>query len=111
MDAFCDLLMNDLFHASWEKRHGGATGLRQVVNLHGAGSGKSVYHTAEQVNFIFSNKNLPTISCKENAFVRRPVMVRLDFADCKLMANDNELKYKLSPKQKHDICLPDGDRT
>ena len=56
LDAFCDLLMNDLFHTSWEKRHGGATGLRQVVNLHGAGSGKSVYHTAEQVNFIFSRK-------------------------------------------------------
>ena len=48
-DAFCDMLMNDLFHTSWEKRQGGATGLREVIKLHGEGAGKSVYHTTEQV--------------------------------------------------------------
>jgi len=40
-EQFCDLLMHDLFHAAWEKRHGAATGLREVVKLHGKGAGRS----------------------------------------------------------------------
>ncbi|CAG5127658.1 unnamed protein product, partial [Candidula unifasciata] len=38
---FCEVLMNDLFHSSWEIRHGAATGLREVVKHHGRGAGKA----------------------------------------------------------------------
>ena len=33
--------MADLFHSAWETRHGAATGLREVIKLHGRGAGKS----------------------------------------------------------------------
>lgn len=33
--------MHDIFHPSWEKRHGATTGLREVVKLHGKGAGRN----------------------------------------------------------------------
>ncbi len=50
-EPFCDLLMNDLFNTSWEKRHGAATGLREVLKLHGKGAGKTVTMSKQQVTF------------------------------------------------------------
>lgn len=43
--------MNDLFQSSWECRHGAATGLREVVKLHGQTAGMSVDTPADQVTF------------------------------------------------------------
>ena len=48
-DCFCDLLMADLFNSCWETRHGAATGLREVVKLHGRGAGKAMDIPADQV--------------------------------------------------------------
>jgi len=42
--------MNDLFHSSWEKRHGAATGLREVINLHGMSAGLMADCSADQVS-------------------------------------------------------------
>lgn len=49
LDSFCELLATDLFSASWEVRHGAATGLRQIIKVHGRGGGKATYHTKEQM--------------------------------------------------------------
>ncbi|KAB0793551.1 hypothetical protein PPYR_13171 [Photinus pyralis] len=43
LEWFCDQLSQDLFSSSWESRHGAATALREVISVHGAGSGKSTY--------------------------------------------------------------------
>ncbi len=32
---FCDCLAQDLFHSSWEVRHGAATALREILKLQG----------------------------------------------------------------------------
>lgn len=45
---FSEALMNDLFHSSWEIRHGAATGLREIIKLHGSGAGKGT-NTAENL--------------------------------------------------------------
>lgn len=50
-DVFCEILMNDLFHTSWERRHGASTGLREVVKKHGSGAGKNVDMTEEEVGY------------------------------------------------------------
>lgn len=34
--------MADLFNSAWEARHGAATGLREIIKLHGRGAGKAV---------------------------------------------------------------------
>lgn len=55
-DFFCDLLVGDLFSSAWETRHGAASGLREVIKLHGRGAGKSMDTPADQmavVNQIF----------------------------------------------------------
>lgn len=49
LESFCDELCNDLFNPSWEIRHGAGTGLREVLKCHGAGGGKAVGSTAEQM--------------------------------------------------------------
>lgn len=41
LEWFADELMNDLFSPLWEVRHGAATGLREVVKLHGTCAGKA----------------------------------------------------------------------
>lgn len=50
-DWFCEQLMADLFHGAWETRHGAATGLREVIKLHGRGAGKAVDTPVLQVNY------------------------------------------------------------
>ena len=37
----CEALMNSLFHSAWEIRHGAATGLREIIKIHGGGAGKT----------------------------------------------------------------------
>ncbi|XP_066534947.1 TATA-binding protein-associated factor 172 isoform X2 [Hoplias malabaricus] len=49
LESFCEELCNDLFNPSWEIRHGAGTGLREVLKCHGAGGGKLVGSTAEQL--------------------------------------------------------------
>ena len=41
--------MGDLFSSAWETRHGAATGLREVIKLHGRGAGKSMDTPSDQV--------------------------------------------------------------
>ena len=40
-EAFCELLEGELFSPVWERRHGAATGLREVIRLHGHGASRS----------------------------------------------------------------------
>uniref|UniRef100_A0A673X656 B-TFIID TATA-box binding protein associated factor 1 n=1 Tax=Salmo trutta TaxID=8032 RepID=A0A673X656_SALTR len=49
LESFCDELCNDLFNPSWEIRHGAGTGLREILKSQGAGGGKLVGSTAEQM--------------------------------------------------------------
>uniref|UniRef100_A0A4W5R8E0 B-TFIID TATA-box binding protein associated factor 1 n=1 Tax=Hucho hucho TaxID=62062 RepID=A0A4W5R8E0_9TELE len=49
LESFCDELCNDLFNPSWEIRHGAGTGLREILKSQGAGGGKLVGCTAEQM--------------------------------------------------------------
>ena len=51
--------MNDLFNTQWEKRHGAATGLREVVKTHGTGAGKVIDMTRDMVKrleIVVTNK-------------------------------------------------------
>ncbi|CAI9718030.1 TATA-binding protein-associated factor 172-like [Octopus vulgaris] len=48
-ESFCEVLMNDLFHNAWEIRHGAATGLREVVKLHGRGAGRATDTPVDQM--------------------------------------------------------------
>ncbi|XP_037638509.1 TATA-binding protein-associated factor 172 isoform X1 [Sebastes umbrosus] len=50
LESFCEELCNDLFNPSWEIRHGAGTGLREIIKSHGAGGGKLVGSTAEQMS-------------------------------------------------------------
>ncbi|XP_017968444.1 TATA-binding protein-associated factor 172 isoform X2 [Drosophila navojoa] len=50
LENFCARLFIDLFHAKWEVRHGAATALRQLINLHGKGAGKCVQQSPEQMH-------------------------------------------------------------
>lgn len=50
LESFCEELCNDLFNPSWEVRHGAGTGLREVLKCHGAGGGKLVGSTSEQLS-------------------------------------------------------------
>ena len=45
--------MGDLFSSAWETRHGAATGLREVIKLHGRGAGKSMDTPSDQVSYPF----------------------------------------------------------
>ncbi|KAK7901214.1 hypothetical protein WMY93_017983 [Mugilogobius chulae] len=49
LESFCEELCNDLFNPSWEVRHGAGTGLREILKSHGAGGGKMVGSTADQM--------------------------------------------------------------
>ncbi|XP_072292356.1 TATA-binding protein-associated factor 172 [Eucyclogobius newberryi] len=49
LESFCEELCNDLFNPSWEIRHGAGTGLREILKSHGAGGGKLVGSTADQM--------------------------------------------------------------
>ncbi|XP_077585999.1 TATA-binding protein-associated factor 172 [Stigmatopora nigra] len=49
LESFSEELCNDLFNPSWEIRHGAGTGLREILKCHGAGGGKLVGSTVEQM--------------------------------------------------------------
>ncbi|XP_061692379.1 TATA-binding protein-associated factor 172 [Syngnathoides biaculeatus] len=49
LESFSEELCNDLFNPSWEIRHGAGTGLREILKFHGAGGGKLVGSTTEQM--------------------------------------------------------------
>ncbi|XP_056018084.1 TATA-binding protein-associated factor 172-like [Ostrea edulis] len=51
-ESFCELLMNDLFNSSWETRHGAATGLREVIHIHGDSAGLSIDIPQDQLHTI-----------------------------------------------------------
>ncbi|KAL1494003.1 hypothetical protein ABEB36_009678 [Hypothenemus hampei] len=51
LEWFCDQLTQDLFNSSWEKRHGAATALREVLSVHGKGAGKGTYIPTSQMEF------------------------------------------------------------
>jgi len=46
---FAEALMGDLFNPAWEKRHGAAIGLRELVSLHGAGAGRCCDTSLEEM--------------------------------------------------------------
>ncbi|XP_071487999.1 TATA-binding protein-associated factor 172-like [Diadema antillarum] len=46
--SFCEQLTNDLFHQSWEVRHGAATGIREVLKVHGQSAGTSEESALDQ---------------------------------------------------------------
>ncbi|KAH8236804.1 hypothetical protein KR026_011206 [Drosophila bipectinata] len=50
LENFCARLFIDLFHAKWEVRHGAATALRELINQHAQGAGKSVQQNREQMD-------------------------------------------------------------
>lgn len=50
LESFCEELCNDLFNPSWEVRHGAGTGLREILKSHGAGGGKLVGSTSDQMS-------------------------------------------------------------
>uniref|UniRef100_A0A4W6D9Z9 B-TFIID TATA-box binding protein associated factor 1 n=1 Tax=Lates calcarifer TaxID=8187 RepID=A0A4W6D9Z9_LATCA len=50
LESFCEELCNDLFNPSWEVRHGAGTGLREILKSHGAGGGKLVGSTVQQMS-------------------------------------------------------------
>ncbi|XP_065193343.1 TATA-binding protein-associated factor 172-like [Sycon ciliatum] len=41
-ESLCDELCQDLFHPSWTIRHGAATGLREIIKIHGSTAGLRV---------------------------------------------------------------------
>ncbi|XP_030373466.1 TATA-binding protein-associated factor 172 [Scaptodrosophila lebanonensis] len=49
LENFCARLYIDLFNAKWEVRHGAATALRELINQHGQGAGKSIQQTRDQM--------------------------------------------------------------
>ncbi|XP_041362673.1 TATA-binding protein-associated factor 172-like isoform X2 [Gigantopelta aegis] len=51
-ESFCELLMNDLFNNAWEVRHGAATGLRDVIKLHGRSSGMASDTPSDELSSI-----------------------------------------------------------
>ena len=53
-ESLCEVLMNDLFHAAWERRHGAATGLREVLKLHGQGAGRVAGTSQDTVSATFT---------------------------------------------------------
>ncbi|XP_077979914.1 TATA-binding protein-associated factor 172-like [Glandiceps talaboti] len=46
--SFCEQLSTDLFSQSWVVRHGAATGLRDVIKVHGKSAGKTVEYPVDQ---------------------------------------------------------------
>ncbi|KAL7299186.1 hypothetical protein TKK_0007782 [Trichogramma kaykai] len=48
-EAFVENLLQDLFSSKWEIRHGAATGLREIIKLHGKGAGKQRNQTINEM--------------------------------------------------------------
>ena len=51
LNYFCETLLTDFFHSSWEVRHGAAIGFREIIRLHGKSVGKFADLSSEQVYF------------------------------------------------------------
>ncbi|XP_066254641.1 TATA-binding protein-associated factor 172 [Euwallacea similis] len=49
LEWFCDQLSQDIFNSSWERRHGAATAIREVLTIHGGGAGKATYLPVSQM--------------------------------------------------------------
>ena len=52
LEAFCEQLLNDLFHMAWEIRHGAAIGLREVMLCYGKKAGLSAARPNHQLPFV-----------------------------------------------------------
>ncbi|GFQ73279.1 TATA-binding protein-associated factor 172 [Trichonephila clavata] len=52
LEAFSDVLVNDLLNASWEVRHGAATALREIVRIHGKEAGKRPDASPDQMEIL-----------------------------------------------------------
>ncbi|KAF7995444.1 hypothetical protein HCN44_006551 [Aphidius gifuensis] len=50
LETFSESLCQDLFSQKWEVRHGAATALRELVNIHGKGAGKKKNQTKKQMD-------------------------------------------------------------
>lgn len=46
-EKFCDDLLIELFDSSWERRHGAAIGLREILKVHGSSAGKRADTTSD----------------------------------------------------------------
>ena len=62
-ERLCDLLMLDLFDATWEVRHGAAMGLRELVRVHGAGAGRESGRS-RPVNDLLNQRWLADLACR-----------------------------------------------
>lgn len=49
LQAFAEQLLNDLFHPSWEVRHGSATALRELIKEHGRCGGRTTKAASDQM--------------------------------------------------------------
>jgi len=48
-ESFCELLVSKLQSPSWEIRHGMGTALRELIQVHGRGAGRSIHQTAAEM--------------------------------------------------------------
>ena len=62
-ERLCEFLSIDLFDASWEIRHGAAMALREVVRVHGAGSGR-VHGKSRAENDNLNVQWLDDLACR-----------------------------------------------
>ncbi|KAK9467494.1 hypothetical protein V1512DRAFT_237084 [Lipomyces arxii] len=51
-EGISEILMVDLFDESWEVRHGAASGLREIIRVHGAGAGRLLGKSLKENNHL-----------------------------------------------------------
>ena len=62
-ERLCEFLSIDLFDASWEIRHGATMALREVIRVHGAGSGR-VHGKSQKENDKLNVQWLDDLACR-----------------------------------------------
>lgn len=62
-EGFCELLMLDMLDTCWETRHGAVLGLREVLNVHGAGAGRASGKSKAE-NDKLNKKWLEDLACR-----------------------------------------------
>ena len=62
-ERLCEVLMVDVFDHHWEVRHGAASGLREVIRVHGGGAGREFGKTKE-VNDRLNMQWLDDLACR-----------------------------------------------
>ncbi|KAK9320427.1 hypothetical protein V1517DRAFT_348194 [Lipomyces orientalis] len=62
-EGLAELLMVDLFDEAWETRHGAASGLREIIRVHGAGAGRIV-GKPQKVNDRLNKTWLEDLACR-----------------------------------------------